>query len=456
MIFELLIKSNRGDDLKNIVKIIKTFFPKFIPMSGFMDSPVLYNIFEDIYDTVTGKADEIYYTINHLFDNTGVWCVKVGNAALGVFDKLTNSATDILTADSDASIFSDFWDVVNPVSRVFCIIASTLMVLFFMSSLISEAWESRHEFEMFGFFKILLKLIVCVVIVNNAIPIVKGIFSAGARMAQIVALRGGVSDPLKISSASSNYIAFGISGFSGLFVFLVYLIGSIVVISSAVIITLEIYQRVFKIYILIPFSCFSFSTFVLSNNGHGNEVFHGYLKSIIQTSLEAVVIILALCFCSTLIRNDNTMNHLFNGYDQTDSISITVNTQEEYRFAKHYCNIKRWAGNNEKAQEIMEDGWAGHLGEGLLYNSSDISNDFRNQVYSTFSGDLSHYEVDKIGRLTDDGNLDISYPSTYSLIPEVSWLDAFMILLQFVFPCILCAGAVKAADRYSGIIVGKG
>lgn len=423
---------------KNISTVLGTFFPKVIPSLtsiAMIESPILYNIIDDI--------GEIGYTIKHLFDDTGIWCVKIGNAAVGVFDKLTYSATDILTSDSDSAIFSDFWKVINPVSRVFCIIASTLMILFFIGSLVSEAWETRHEFDIWGFVKSLVKLIVCVVILNNSIPIVKGIFSAGARMARIVSLRSsGVGDTLRISKASSNYIAFGVSGLSGLFVFFVYLIGSLVVITSAVMITLEIYQRVFKIYILIPFSCFSFSTFAMSKNGHGSEVFSGYLKSIIQTSLEAVVIILALSFCSSLIANDTTMNNLFSGYDATDYISITVNNPEEYQYAKNYYRNKQYADNNGKSMEEVK--------------SNGISDAFKQSVSNAFSGDLTYYENEKIGELNQDGDRSITYPTTYSIFPSVSWKDAFMILLQFVFPCILCAGVVKSADRYSGIVVGRG
>ena len=87
-------------------------------------------------------------------------------------------------------------------------------------------------------------------------------------------------------------------------------LASIVIVMCGVMITMEIYQRIFKIYILIPFSTLSYSTFVMGNRS-GGEVFSGYLKSIIQVALEAMVIMLAISFTYRLCNNSAVMQKLF-------------------------------------------------------------------------------------------------------------------------------------------------
>lgn len=44
----------------------------------------------------------------------------------------------------------------------------------------------------------------------------------------------------------------------------------------------------------------------------------------------------------------------------------------------------------------------------------------------------------------------------FYMYPEASIKDALMLLVQVLFPCMLCVGAVKAAGTYSGMAVGKG
>ena len=124
---------------------------------GGSSSHVLFWFWDDITDTIGDTID----TVEEIFDNMGKYCVEWANGALKAYQNLTSSASEILQTDVDNSIFSDFWTVINRVSSVFCIIASTLIVLFFLTNLTSEAWETRHELDIWGFVKDIVKLMSC-------------------------------------------------------------------------------------------------------------------------------------------------------------------------------------------------------------------------------------------------------------------------------------------------------
>lgn len=102
---------------------------------------------------------------------------------------------------------------------------------------------------------------------NNAVPIVTAIFQLGAMLAKVVMFgtdsQGVVYSKLKLATDQSAYIEYGVSGFKGFLMFLVFLIAAIAIIASGVMIAVEIYTRIFKIFILIPFSTISFTTFVV-------------------------------------------------------------------------------------------------------------------------------------------------------------------------------------------------
>lgn len=206
-------------------------------------------------------------------------------------------------------MFADFWSVINRVSAVLSVIASTVMVLLFLINMCTEAWDTRHDMELWTILKQLVKMVVAVAIVNNALTIVTAIFSMGARVARIVTLTNS-SDVVSLSSGNSRLLNYGVSGMSGLLTFIVYIIATLIIIATGILITLEIYQRVFKMYILIPFSTISFTTFVMGDGNRGNEVFHGYLKTILSTAAEAVVIMMCVSFCYNLIESGQTMNEL--------------------------------------------------------------------------------------------------------------------------------------------------
>lgn len=221
---------------------------------GIPGSGIVHNGITDIFDTVDNVVDAIQDGFDFIKDflaNTGKYCVQVLNGGLGIFQSFVNSAVEVLTKDADDPMFVDFWSVINRVSSVLCVIASTVLVMLFLINMCTEAWDTRHDMDLFSVVKQLVKMMVAVVLVNNALRIVTAIFTMGARVAQLITLRE-LDQQLEISGPNRRLIELGVSGMNGMLIFVVYIIAALVVIATGIIITLEIYQRIFKMYVLIP------------------------------------------------------------------------------------------------------------------------------------------------------------------------------------------------------------
>lgn len=436
---------------------------------------------------ISDTIDNVSSTIADILSNLGKYCVEWINGGLEVFRKLTWSAKDLLTFNTSDSTFQSFNSVINNISGVLTIIASSLIVLFFLTSLASDAWDSRHDMDVWGLVKDIAKLIISVVVVNNALYFTKLIFNAGAGLAAVVAalgVGGDGSNTVRLSETAARYLTYGVSGIRGVFLLVVYVLGSIVVVMCGVMITVEIYQRIFKIYILIPFSTLSYSTFIMGNKS-GGEVFSGYIKSICQVALEAMVIMLAISFTYRLCNNSSVMRRLFPS-DFEDYAVVAATTYDDYvalhEFVSGFTvNYDESSGSNgfreyitqyyNNAQRLGDDRntlWRRMLGGDfninnvnqelltsldslksppavILYNTDRGAAQQSVQAATLFANQVVHGEAGETFR---------TY--YFYMYPEVSVKDALMLLIQVLFPCMLCVGAVKAAGTYSGMAVGKG
>lgn len=397
-----------------------------------------------LFDTIGGALS----TVGDMFSNTGEWCVKIINAAYTAFVNLVFSALSILSEDIDSEMFADFWAVVLPVNKVICVIASTLMVLLFVYNLATDAWQVRQDVDVFDIAKSVIKLGFAVVLVNNSLQIVKAVFKTGAILAGMFIPNAYRPDGVRaIDGATATLIETGVSGVKGFITFFIFLIAALLLIACAVMITLEIYERIFRIYILIPFASLSFSTFVLGDGNRGNEIFHGYLRSVITTSMEALIIVICISFTSSLISSGKTLEKLLPALDE-ESVKELICTGEDDFFVLYTSVIN--------GHYLFEDA---------------IKDEISNELYEFLYGADGYYASEqKYARMSVDGEMvDNLYSfghagkraelvKQYSVIlyPEFGWLNIIMTLLKVLFPCVLCAGAVKKVSNYSGTIMGRG
>lgn len=444
---------------------------------------------------VLDTVDTVTSTISDVLSNLGRYCVEWVDGALSVFRKLTWSAKDLLTFKTTDSTFSSFNTVINNVSGVLTIIASSLLVLFFLTSLASDAWDSRHDMDVWGLVKDIAKLIISVVVVNNALYLTRLIFNAGSGLASVVAalgVGGDGSDTVKLSSVAARYLTYGVSGIRGVFLLVVYVLGSIVIVMCGVMITMEIYQRIFKIYILIPFSTLSYSTFVMGNRS-GGEVFSGYLKSIIQVALEAMVIMLAISFTYRLCNNSAVMQKLFPA-KFADYAVVSASNYDDYVVLNEFMSydikydestgsngfidyMTQYYNNAQRLSEgLRENGSSTMLGSrwrkvlGADFNISNVNGDLFASLdklkvapavilYNTDTNSVQQtvQAATLFANQVKNGTPGETFRTYYFyMYPGASIKDALMLLVQVLFPCMLCVGAVKAAGTYSGMAVGKG
>ena len=435
---------------------------------------------------ISDTIDNVSSVVADILSNLGKYCVEWIDGGLEVFRKLTWSAKDLLTFNTSDPTFQSFNAVINKISGVLTIIASSLLVLFFLASLASDAWDSRHDMDVWGLIKDIVKLIISVVVVNNALYFTKLIFNAGAGLAAVVAalgVGGDGSNTVKLSETAARYLTYGVSGIRGVFILVVYVLGSIVVVMCGVMITVEIYQRIFKIYILIPFSTLSYSTFIMGNKS-GGEVFSGYIKSICQVALEAMVIMLAISFTYRLCNNSSVMRRLFPS-DFEDYAIVAATTYDDYvalhefvsgftvnyddssgsngfkeYMNQYYNNAQRLGDRNTLLRRILGGDFdINNVNPELLTSLDSLKSPPAVILYNTDRGAVqqSVQAATLFANQVVHGEPGETFRTYYFyMYPEVSVKDALMLLIQVLFPCMLCVGAVKAAGSYSGMAVGKG
>lgn len=412
-------------------------------------------IHNGITDLVNGFVDGVS-AVSNLFTNIGSYCVDLLNGALSVFSKFVFASVDFLTKDIDNAEFADFWTVVNNVSRVLCIIASTLMVLLFLINMCTDAWDTRHDLDAFGFLKKCAKMLVSIVLVNNAVTIVTTIFKLGAKVAQVVTFGADTESAfyktMKISDKQATYIEYGVSGFLGFLMWIPFFICALAIIVCGIIITFEVYSRIFKMFILIPFSTISFTTFVMGDGNRGNEVFHGYLKSILSIAMEAVIIMVFLSFTYSLISGE-TMEKLFPAMEIEATESIKVNGTELLLLAS------KISGDDTEANRLLNE-YGDEIGSKVKDLVGGKGRDKAISKYGcivTSSGQVIEGTGDGYSMLTLALSLDAqdSNSFTVQLYPSFTWKGVFMIILQILFPISLCTGAIKSVEKYSGMILGR-
>lgn len=402
-----------------------------------------------------------------LFTDTGRWCVQIINAGLTAYQNLAISGLRTLQLTSDASTFSDFWSVINIVTRVIGVAATTLMALFFVTNIATASWDTRMNLDLWTFVKICLKFCVAVVIVNNAVAIITGIFNFSAKICFIISLlapgASGVSltnMELGLSSTAASRLTLGLSGIRGLLVFIVCLIAALAIIVSGVMITMEIYQRIFKLYILIPFSTISFSTFMMGDGNTGNQVFSGYLKSIISVSIESIVIMISIFFSFILI-NGTTMETLFPQASDEDTTVVTVRNVSELN-ALYFASVYDWQPFDRADYEdyVTWSDLSSNVLSVIGYDSNkNFTPSYEGDVYiaaSVLRGYAYCSVNDETFSAAFQHGASLTYPCTLTAYSELSWGGVFMILLQALFPCLLAASAVKMSGQIANIVMGRG
>ena len=402
-------------------------------------------------------GDSIIEAIDSLLADTGDWASSILDAGAHIYNKFVDVAYAIVTKDIHDPTFQDFWNVIDKVNAVVVTIASVLLVLMFLYTLIQTSLQPRQEIDVKSLVADFIKMLFCNLLITQAVNIVSGIFTFGTRLARIAVGASGtvVTDPNR-GIGDNLVFAFdkGVSGISGLLIVILSLVGAIVMVASALMIVLEIYKRFFRIFILIPFASISFSTSVMAD-GHGNEIFKGYLKHIIAAAFESVIIVLCLVFCSTLTApqgDDNTMSPFMQSlfsFTSTDATvhTMDINSADELKAFKKYARtMVIFAHSDKEKEELMNESEYQELGIFDVYEIEYKSgfdrtdNQTDNELVNLYRSTLDMY--------------DPAFPVTIVAGRRVSLGGGLILILQAVFPMVLTAGAVKESSMYASKVLG--
>lgn len=402
-------------------------------------------------------GDSIIEAIDSLLADTGDWAASILDAGAHIYNKFVDVVYAIVTKDIHDPTFQDFWNVIDKVNAVVVTIASVLLVLMFLYTLVQTSLQPRQEIDVKSLVADFMKMLFCNLLITQAVNIVSGIFTFGTRLARMVVGASGtvVTDPDR-GIGENLVFAFdkGVSGISGLLIVILSLVGAIVMVASALMIVLEIYKRFFRIFILIPFASISFSTSVMAD-GHGNEVFKGYLKHIIAAAFESVIIVLCLVFCSTLTApqgDGNTMSPFMQSlfsFTSTDSTvhTMDINNAEDLKEFKEYAwTMVIYARSDKEKEELMNESDYKELG---------IFDVFEIEYKSGFdrTDNQTDNELVNLYRSTFD-MYDPAFPVTIVAGRRVSLGGGLILILQAVFPMVLTAGAVKESSMYASKVLG--
>ena len=399
--------------------------------------------YEDVLDGIGDK-------INELFDFTGEWCADVLDTGIRYYNKFIAFAYELVTKDIKDGAFQEFWDVVNFLNSVFISIATTLLVSMFFYSLFESSMESRAEVSMWRTVFDYLKLLIANLLVVNSLNIVTGIFRFGTDVAVFAVRTATGNAVLANKDAGLNEVdkvlfTEGVYGVKGMLILVVALIGAVVMIASAIMIIMEILKRFFKIFSIIPFAALSFCTYVLPDN-KGGEMFRGYLKNTISTSIEAAIIVFCLVVSSSLLSTSSTggglLGELFDISDDNIAVKeVTLDSAEEGEEFEKYCTIvtvfkKQPTGTGSPYESLGSD-----------FDTYKIVPNDMSKVYEAMDGEGSLMERVQNAQ-------DAMYPATGYVLQSLSFGLALLLVVKSLLPMIITAGVIKEVPGFASKAIG--
>lgn len=448
-----------------------------------------------MFDTISNIKD----LIMDVFRNTGQYCSDIIDASLKCFNALVNAGSKMLSYKVENTTFSDLWGIINLVARIMGGVASALIVLFFLYNLMDDSLENRPDQGLTILVKNFSYMCIGIAVSNNAIAIISKIFNSGAIVAKLLYRITKVNimpnNTIELDDVSSERLIHGVTGLKGLFVLLIYVLGALIIIGAGFMILVAVYKRIFRLFILMPFGSFSFSAITLAP-GRGRDIFSGYLRSLVATAIESIVIMMGIMFSLILISSGQTLSQILP--DSLDANSqnqiITIRNSSELNVLYYsYSNdtlplySSTFQANvdwNELSDEILNviqydrnknvvlPDADTYINLGLKkYEDCYMTIDGRavnGRFYQYCFGDGNPVFINLIRMLNNQANnasgntstdtsnqVQHTYPMTLIIYSELSWYGILIILLRMIVPCILAAGIVQEAKPISNTIMGR-
>lgn len=403
-----------------------------------------------ITDGLKDVGQGVIDTLNDWLKASGEWTASLLDTGIRTYNKFIDVAVDTLSRDIKDVSFGDFWEILDYVNNVFAVISSVVIVFLFTWSMFNVSMQHKSEVDIVTVLYDFAKFVVGIFLVTHAIEIVVAIFQLGTGIAKVSI--GSINDNFVLSDPNRGLsfeyrqlFELGVSGLLGLIVTIMAIVGAVVMVACAVMILFEIYKRFFKMFCLMPFSSFSLATFIMAD-GQGNEIFKGYIKNVVATAFEVVVIILCLAFSSTLSNSDQNgfMASLFDIEDDLNLREVTIENNDDLNAFTMYCSTYEQINDTQGVKlfansEVMDN------------IAADIQFEMEGNKYSSTLGSFDFYYIVPGETVTVDSetfSVNFNYPIKGYVGNELGLGSALLLILQCVVPMILTAVAVQQAPTY--------
>jgi len=407
-------------------------------------------------DKLAEAGESIIDTINDLLKDTGEWASDLLDVGTKTYNKFIDFAFGFITKDITSTDFQDFWDIVNYVNNIFSIVASGILVFMFVWSMFNTSVQHKAEFDIVTVLYDLAKLIFGVFLVSHALDIVIAIFRFGSNLATLSI--GSVNENFTLTNPNQGLnsehvksLELGVSGLSGLLIVIVAILGAIVMMACAVMIIYEILKRVLKIFCIVPFASLSFTTYIMAD-GQGNEIFKGYIKNVLSTSLEAVVIVLCIAFSSSLSASGTKgfMGELFDVDSELNLREVVLQSDDDYNQFITYCDATMLINSSS------DIGIKGSMAEGFDRLNNIIEVELEGNKYNGTLGSFDFYYIDPGAKVSVNDKMQVIWEYDISAFVgnNLGLGAALFLVLQCVVPMILTAGAVKEAPIFCSKALG--
>lgn len=258
-----------------------------------MDWGWITDILEAVFDAIT---DFLAKPIEFLFAQPAYALPKEGTKLYNAF---AGASYNVISMDPQSAGGGSLWGLVENMNNAFTPFAASFAVVLLLITFCSSSLDVKDNMRFETVLKLYLKISLVEFLVVHNLDILKNIMKICYGL-------------LKVAGLSQGAVAIDISSYmkpedckdgSGtLVILLLGLIVFLVCISCGISLLFCAYKRVFKLLLVIPFGSFALATFAGKHEVNRTGV--TYIKYVIGTFAEAVVMLAALALCAKLNMSD--------------------------------------------------------------------------------------------------------------------------------------------------------
>lgn len=258
-----------------------------------MDWGWIIDILEAVFDAIT---DFLAKPIEFLFAQPAYELPKEGTELYNAF---AGASYNVISMDPQSAGGGSLWGLVENINNAFTPFAASFAVVLLLITFCSSSLDVKDNMRFETVLKLYLKISLVEFLVVHNMDILKNIMKICYGLLKVTGLGQGA-----VTINISRYIKPDDckDGSGTLVLLLLGLVVFMVCISCGVSLLFCAYKRVFKLLLVIPFGSFAFATFAGKHEVNRTGV--TYIKYVVSTFAEAIVMLAALALCAKLNMSD--------------------------------------------------------------------------------------------------------------------------------------------------------